>query len=519
MIRKFLRLFKITRVAIRYGLDEIAMSPFDKPRISKFLDTVFFWRELSTPRAVRLRLALEELGPIFVKFGQVLSTRSDLFPLDIVTELSKLQDRVPPFDSDLAIAMIEESLGAHPDELFARFERVPVASASIAQVHFAALKDGTQVAVKVLRPGMKKLIDEDVALMHIAANVINRLWADSKRLKIQEVVQEFDKYLHDELDLMREAANASQLRRNFAESRLLLVPEMYWDYCSSNVIVMERMHGIPVSQIDRLIEAGVDLKKLSSDGVEIFFTQVFRDGFFHADMHPGNILVSIEPETFGRYIALDFGIVGTLNDYDKDYLSQNFLAFFRRDYKRVAEAHIESGWAPKETRVDELEAAVRACCEPIFDRPLKDISFGQVLLRLFQTSRRFNVEVQPQLVLLQKTLLNIEGLGRQLDPDLDLWKTAKPYLERWMAEQVGWRGLIERLKAEAPRYSHIFPQLPRLAHQALTVAADRDVETKALLALLVAEQRHTNRLMSFFVFFVGAFVVGALAYQVYARVL
>jgi len=517
MIRKFLRLFKIVRVSVRYGLDEIAISGFDKPRISKFLDTVFFWRDLSTPRAVRLRRALEELGPIFVKFGQVLSTRSDLFPLDIVAELSKLQDRVPPFDSDLAIKMIEESLGAHPDELFARFERVPVASASIAQVHFAALKDGAQVAVKVLRPGMKKLIDEDVALMHIAANFINRVWADSKRLKIQEVVQEFDKYLHDELDLMREAANASQLRRNFADSKLLLVPEMYWDYCSSNVIVMERMHGIPVSQIDRLIEAGVDLKKLSSDGVEIFFTQVFRDGFFHADMHPGNILVSIEPESFGRYIALDFGIVGTLNDYDKDYLSQNFLAFFRRDYKRVAEAHIESGWAPKETRVDELEAAVRACCEPIFDRPLKDISFGQVLLRLFQTSRRFNVEVQPQLVLLQKTLLNIEGLGRQLDPDLDLWKTAKPYLERWMAEQVGWRGLVERLKAEAPRYSHIFPQLPRLAHQALTVAAERDVETRVLLAHLVAEQRHTNRLLSFFAFFVGSFVVGAVAYLAYAR--
>jgi len=517
MIRKFLRLFKIVRVSVQYGLDEIAISGFDKPRISKFLDTVFFWRDLSTPRAVRLRRALEELGPIFVKFGQVLSTRSDLFPLDIVAELSKLQDRVPPFDSDLAIRMIEESLGAHPDELFARFERVPVASASIAQVHFAALKDGTQVAVKVLRPGMKKLIDEDVALMHIAANFINRVWADSKRLKIQEVVQEFDKYLHDELDLMREAANASQLRRNFAESKLLLVPEMYWDYCSSNVIVMERMHGIPVSQIDRLIEAGVDLKKLSSDGVEIFFTQVFRDGFFHADMHPGNILVSIEPESFGRYIALDFGIVGTLNDYDKDYLSQNFLAFFRRDYKRVAEAHIESGWAPKETRVDELEAAVRACCEPIFDRPLKDISFGQVLLRLFQTSRRFNVEVQPQLVLLQKTLLNIEGLGRQLDPDLDLWKTAKPYLERWMAEQVGWRGLVERLKAEAPRYSHIFPQLPRLAHQALTVAAERDVDTKRLLAHLVEEQRHTNRLLSFFAFFVGSFVLGVVAYVAYAR--
>ncbi|MFP5393157.1 MAG: ubiquinone biosynthesis regulatory protein kinase UbiB, partial [Gammaproteobacteria bacterium] len=462
MILKFLRLLKILRVAVKYGLDEIVMSGLPVPRTAKLINTIIFWRNLTAPRGERLRRALEELGPIFVKFGQVLSTRRDLMPPDIANELALLQDRVPPFPTELAIAQITRSLHAHPDQLFGTFERTPVASASIAQVHFATLRDGTEVAVKVLRPGMKKLIDEDVALMHIAADWVSRIWADSKRLKPREVVAEFDKYLHDELDLMREAANASQLRRNFADSTLLMVPEMYWDYCSSSVIVMERMHGIPVSQIDRLEAEGIDLKKLSRDGVEIFFTQVFRDGFFHADMHPGNILVSVAPETFGRYIALDFGIVGTLNDFDKDYLSQNFLAFFRRDYKRVAEAHIESGWAPAETRVDELEAAVRACCEPIFDRPLKDISFGQILLRLFQTSRRFNVEVQPQLVLLQKTLLNIEGLGRQLDPDLDLWKTAKPYLERWMGEQVGWRGMWERLKEEAPRYNKIFPALPRL---------------------------------------------------------
>ncbi|WP_338770176.1 ubiquinone biosynthesis regulatory protein kinase UbiB [Massilia sp. METH4] len=517
MILKFVRLFKILRVIVKYGLDEIAISGFDKPGINRFFDTAFFWRNISTARAIRLRLALEELGPIFVKLGQVLSTRSDLIPPDIVAELSKLQDRVPPFDSELAMLQIERSLGAPPDQLFARFERVPVASASIAQVHFAALPDGTPVAVKVLRPGMKKLIDEDVALMNLAADVINRLWKDAHRLKMKEVVAEFDKYLHDELDLMREAANAAQLRRNFADSNLLMVPEMYWDYCSSDVITMERMSGIPVSQIDRLVEAGVDLKKLGSDGVEIFFTQVFRDGFFHADMHPGNILVSIDPATFGRYIALDFGIVGTLNDYDKDYLSQNFLAFFRRDYKRVAEAHIESGWAPKNTRVDELEAAVRACCEPIFDRPLKDISFGQILLRLFQTSRRFNVEVQPQLVLLQKTLLNIEGMGRVLDPDLDLWKTARPHLERWVSEQVGWRGLVDKLKAEAPRYSHILPQLPRLTHQALTAMSERDDTTNELLRRLTEEQRRTNRLLSFFVYFVGAFVAGAIGFQAWLR--
>ncbi|HEX7644295.1 MAG TPA: ubiquinone biosynthesis regulatory protein kinase UbiB [Burkholderiaceae bacterium] len=497
MILRFLRLFKIFRVAVLYGLDDIAMSNLAFPRAVWLIDKLTFWRDISAPRGQRLRMALEDLGPIFVKFGQVLSTRRDLMPPDIADELARLQDRVPPFDTEIAIAQIIKSLGAHPDQLFGSFEREPVASASIAQVHFATLKDGREVAVKVLRPGMKKSIEEDLALMRIAADWVERLWADGKRLKPKEVVAEFDKYLHDELDLMREAANGSQLRRNFAESDLLLVPEMFWDFCSSSVIVMERMRGIPISQTERLLAAGVDLKKLSRDGVEIFFTQVFRDGFFHADMHPGNILVSTEPATLGRYIALDFGIVGTLNDFDKDYLSQNFLAFFRRDYKRVAEAHIESGWAPKETRVDELESAVRACCEPIFDRPLKDISFGQVLLRLFQTSRRFNVEVQPQLVLLQKTLLNIEGLGRQLDPDLDLWKTAKPYLERWMSEQIGWRGFIESLKTEAPHYNRLLPQLPRLMHQALTRTGDKLVDEPAeLMKRLLEEQKRTNFLIS-----------------------
>ena len=517
MILKFLRLLKIFTVATRYGLDEIAMSGLHVPRTARLMNTMFFWRRITSPRAIRLRMALEELGPIFVKFGQVLSTRPDLMPPDIVAELSRLQDRVPPFPSELAVAQITRSLGTHPDELFAAFDHTPVASASIAQVHFATLKNGKEVAVKVLRPGMKTTIDEDLALMQMAASLIEKVWPDSRRLKPREVVGEFDKYLHDELDLMREAAQASQLRRNFAGSSLLMVPEMYWDYCSSSVIVMERMNGIPISQTERLVAAGVDLKKLSSDGVEIFFTQVFRDGFFHADMHPGNILVSVDEASFGRYIALDFGIVGTLNDFDKDYLSQNFLAFFRRDYKRVAEAHIESGWAPKNTRVDELEAAVRACCEPIFDRPLKDISFGQILLRLFQTSRRFNVEVQPQLVLLQKTLLNIEGMGRQLDPELDLWKTAKPHLERWVSEQVGWRGLIERLKAEAPRYSHILPALPRLTQQALIALSDRDPHTGDLLRQLAEEQRRTNRLLTFFVYFVGTFVVGAVAFQAWMR--
>jgi ubiquinone biosynthesis protein len=511
---RLLRLFKIIRVAIRYGLDDIAISSLTRPGIAKLIAALIFWRDISAPRGVRLRRALEELGPIFVKFGQLLSTRRDLMPPDIANELARLQDRVPPFDTEIAIAQIRKSLGAHPDDLFAAFERTPVASASIAQVHFARLKNGAEVAVKVLRPGVKKSIENDIALMRIAAGWVERLWADGRRLRPREVVAEFDKYLHDELDLMREAANASQLRRNFSGSDLLLVPEMHWDYCSTSVIVMERMQGIPISQIERLIEEGVDLKKLSRDGVEIFFTQVFRDGFFHADMHPGNILVSVDPATFGRYIALDFGIVGTLTDFDKDYLSQNFLAFFRRDYKRVAEAHIESGWAPKHTRVDELESAVRACCEPIFDRPLRDISFGQVLLRLFQTSRRFNIEVQPQLVLLQKTLLNIEGLGRQLDPDLDLWKTAKPHLERWMEEQLGWRGLLMHFKEEAPHYNKVIPQLPRLLHDALSKkAAELTEKDSEALQQLLAELRRTNRLLNLMIYFGGGLVGGILLVQ------
>ena len=483
MMLKFMRVLKILRVALRYGLDEIVISGLAIPRSVRIMDRLLFWRDLSAPRGERLRLALEELGPIFVKFGQVLSTRRDLMPMDIADELAHLQDRVPSFSPDVAIAQIIKSLGAHPDELFARFDREPVASASIAQVHFAQLHNGREVAVKVLRPDIKRSIDDDVALMHIVANLIERLWADGKRLKPKEVVAEFDKYLHDELDLMREAANGSQLRRNFVNSELLIVPEMFWDFCSTSVITMERMNGIPISQTERLIAAGIDLKKLSRDGVEIFFTQVFRDGFFHADMHPGNILVSTDPATLGRYIALDFGIVGTLTDFDKDYLAQNFLAFFRRDYKRVAEAHIESGWAPKDTRVDELESAVRACCEPIFDRPLSEISFGQVLLRLFQTARRFNMEVQPQLVLLQKTLLNIEGLGRQLYPDLDLWSTAKPYLENWMRERHKPQRLLQQAQQQLEKLPHL-AQILRNRIEAPAIVAAPQPRTRPLALLL-----------------------------------
>ena len=440
-ILRLFRLFRIARVVYLYGLDRMILDN-EKVfgvwgRIAWSLQKLLFWRDLSTPRGQRLREALEELGPIFVKFGQMLSTRRDLVPVDLADELARLQDQVPPFASALAISELEAAYGKSVDQVFLTFSPEPVASASVAQVHFATLPDGREVAVKILRPGIRRIIDHDMALLEIAAIWLEKLWADARRLKPKEVVAEFDKYLHDELDLMREAANCSQLRRNFADSPLLIVPEVYWDWCTQNVMVMERMHGLPISQTGALQEAGVDIPRLARAGVEIFFTQVFRDGFFHADMHPGNIFVATDGAAKGRYIALDFGIVGTLTDTDKNYLAQNFLAFFRRDYKRVAEVHVESGWAPKTTRIDEFESAIRAVCEPIFDRPLKDISFGRVLLRLFQTSRRFNVEIQPQLVLLQKTLLNIEGLGRQLDPDLDLWKNRQA-LSGALDERANW---------------------------------------------------------------------------------
>jgi ubiquinone biosynthesis protein len=502
---RIFRLDKIVRVGLRHGLDQMILEHEPSGRLARLVGAVFFWRDLSTPAAMRLRLALEELGPIFVKFGQVLSTRRDLLPPDLADELAKLQDQVPPFPSDLAVAELERVYGkpvTGEGGVFATFEREPVASASVAQVHFATLPDGREVAVKILRPGIGPVIEHDIALLDTLAGLLENLWSDGKRLKPREVVAEFAKYLHHELDLMREAANCSQLRRNFKDSPLLLVPEVYWDWCATSVMVMERMSGTPISQIDKLRADGVDLKRLSRAGVEIFFTQVFRDGFFHADMHPGNILVAPDGPHFGKYVALDFGIVGTLNEVDKNYLAINFLAFFHRDYHRVATAHIESGWAPKDTRVDELEAAVRAVCEPIFDRPLKDISFGKILLRLFQTSRRFNVEIQPQLVMLQKTLLNIEGLGRQLDPELDLWQTAKPFLERWMAEQVGWRGVLAQLKHEAPYWSKTLPQLPRLIYQALAAPPQADLREE-LARIAEAQRRHNRWLMAGAVILLG----------------
>ena len=499
-----LRLLKILWVIYRFGLDEFLLGHERVRGLLIISRALFFWRNLSEPRAVRLRRALEKLGPIFVKFGQVLSTRRDLLPADIADQLAGLQDRVPPFSSELVMATLERAYGRPASEVFREFDREAVASASVAQVHLAVLHDGHDAAVKVLRPGIKPVIERDIALLRTAAGMVETLFAEGRRLKPREVVAEFEKTIHDELDLIREASNASQLRRNFLGSPLLIVPEVYWDYCHPEVMVMERMQGLPISQVAAIRRQGTDIPTLARHGVEIFFTQVFRDGFFHADMHPGNIMVAPD----GRYIALDFGIMGSLNDADKSYLAQNFIAFFRRDYKRVAEAHVEAGWVPKGTRIDEFESAIRAVCEPIFDRSLKDISFGKVLLRLFQTSRRFNMEVQPQLVLLQKTLLNVEGLGRDLDPDLDLWKTAKPFLETWMAEQVGWQGFLKRLRNEAPYWARVLPELPRQLHRVVTEnqTAGQHRGLEELRAELARQRR--------WLILLGAAAVGLLVWQI-----
>jgi ubiquinone biosynthesis protein len=489
-LRRLARLLRILAIGLRFGLHEFLPAYSGRRRAL---------------RGQRLRQALETLGPIYVKFGQVLSTRRDLVPLDIADELARLQDRVPPFPSQLAVAQIELALGTKLEEVFSAFEREPVASASIAQVHLARLHDGEEVAVKVLRPGVEAAVARDLALLDTAAGLAERLWPDGRRLRPREVVAEFARHLDEELDLMVEAANASQLRRNFEHSRLLVVPRVHWALCSQRVMVMERMHGIPISQVEAIRSQGIDIPALARAGVEIFFTQVFRDGFFHADMHPGNILVSTQGETRGRYIALDFGIMGTLTESDKNYLAQNFLAFFNRDYRRVAQAHLDAGWVAPETRVDAFEAAIRAVCEPVFSRPLKDIYFGKLLLRLFQTSRRFNVAIQPQLVMLQKTLLNIEGLGRELDPELDLWRTAKPFLERWMQEQVGWRGLVRSLRHEAPYWAGTLPQLPRLLHRAL--AEDRLGALRETLGRLAAQNRRRNHLLTGLLIIAGLAVV------------
>ncbi len=471
-VRESLRVAHIAWVLVRHGLDEFILAAhlFRPIRFFRFLSP-FYWGS-KPPRAVRIRRALEDLGPIYVKFGQILSTRRDLLPDDIALELAKLQDQVPPFPGEQARSIVEKALGEPVGKLFAEFDTQPLASASIAQVHAATLHEGQKVIVKVVRPNIEKTIQRDIDLLFTIARLARRYSRDARRLRPVEVVEEYNKTIHDELDLQREAANAAQLRRNFVDGRLLYVPEIYWDFTRQNVMVQERIYGTPVDQVDELIAHGVDLKALGERGVEIFFTQVFRDNFFHADMHPGNIFV--RPD--GTYIGVDFGIMGTLTTADQRYLAENLLAFFHRDYRKVAELHVESGWVPRDTRVEEFESAIRTVSEPIWEKPISEISFGHFLLRLFQTARRFNMEVQPQLVLLQKTLLNIEGLGRMLYPQLDLWSTAKPYMERWMSEQVGPRAFLRRVKDTLPQISEDLPEVPLLAHRVLRKAVDGELE-------------------------------------------
>ena len=492
-LRVLARLLKIQRALVRHRLDEfVRATHLYRPLRYLYYVSPWTWfqRGVGGTRGARLRLALEELGPIFVKFGQALSTRRDLLPVDIADELAKLQDRVPPFPGDVAVAMIEKTFGRPLAEIFGSFEPSPLAAASIAQVHAATLKNGDEVVVKVLRPGMREVIDLDLEVLDTLAKLADEYWIEARPVRPIEVVREYRKTVTDELDLLREAGNAAQLKRNFAGSSLLYVPQIHWDYCRQSVMVMERIHGIIVSRVEELRARGADIAKLAENGVEIFFTQVFRHNFFHADMHPGNIFVQIDDPQNPRYAAVDFGIVGTLQPRDQHYLAENFMAFFNRDYRRIAQLHIESGWVPKATRVDELESAVRTVCEPIYNKPLKEISFAQVLLRLFETARRFDMQVQPQLILLQKTLFNIEGLGRQLYPELDLWKTAQPVLREWMKERVSLRTIFKEIRTHLPDALLTLRQIPQIAQTSVREAAEgKGSSVDRELAGLRAEMR------------------------------
>ena len=498
-VRQGMRVVHIAWVLAKHGLDEFILAAhlFRPIRFFRYLSPFYWLQKGQRPgHGVRIRRTLEDLGPIYIKFGQILSTRRDLLPDDIAEELVKLQDNVPPFPAEQSRAIVEKALGGPVEDIFARFETTPMASASIAQVHAATLHSGEEVVVKVVRPGIEKAIRKDVDLMYTLARLAQKYSKEARRLRPVEVVEEYEKTIFDELDLMREAANASQLRRNFENSEMLYIPRVYWDYCRNNVMVMERVYGTPVDEVETLKAQGVSMALLGERGVEIFFTQVFRDNFFHADMHPGNIFV----EPSGRYISVDFGIMGTLTTEDQRYLAENLLAFFHRDYRRVAELHVESGWVPEGTRVEEFEAAIRTVSEPIWEKPLADISFGHFLLRLFQTARRFDMEVQPQLVLLQKTLLNIEGLGRMLYPELDLWATAKPFMEKWLSEQVGPKAFLRRMKEALPQASEQLPEIPRLAYRVLKNAEEgklrlnwQSEELSALRREMKQEQRRTRQ--------------------------
>jgi ubiquinone biosynthesis protein len=474
-LRVISRLLQIQRVLVRHGLDEIILAThlFRPLRFAFYLSpATWFHRERGGTRAERLRLALEELGPIFMKFGQTLSTRRDLLPRDIADELEKLQDRVPPFTGAQAQQIVAAAYERPLTEVFARFDAEPLAAATIAQVHTAQLKDGKEVVVKIVRPGIRALIERDIEVMFALAQLAHRYSPQAHRLRPVELVREYRNTILDELDLMREAGNAAQLRRNFADSRLLYVPQVYWDYCRKNVMVMERLHGVLINDVPELQRRGANIKRLAENGVEIFFTQAFRHNFFHADMHPGNIFVLLDDPQQPRYAAVDFGIVGTLDPRDQHYLAENFLAFFDHDYRRIAQLHIDAGWIPAHVRVDELESAVRTVCEPIANKPLREISFGQVLISLFEAAQRFDAQMQPQLMLIQKTLLQIEGVGRQLYPDLDLWETAQPLLRQWMHERYSVRAMLKEARTQLPGLLDSLRTLPQLAQQAIQRAAD-----------------------------------------------
>lgn len=477
--QKLRRIIRIVWVICRYRLDDFIPSSA-LPLALRILLILAPWHFFPRPKlhgSERLRLALEELGPIFIKFGQLLSTRKDLLTDAYAAELKKLQDQVPPFDQKTSVALIEKGLKRPICEVFSRFDNEVMASASIAQVHSAQLPNGQEVIIKVIRPSIEKTIRQDISLMKLMAYALENYWSEGKRLKPRQIVADYERTIFDELDLQREAANASQLRRNFLDSELIYIPEVYWDYCNEHILVMERIYGIPVADVEALKANNTNLQVLAERGVEIFFTQVFRDSFFHADMHPGNIFVSRQNPESPQYIAVDFGIVGMLSEEDQNYLARNLLAFFNRDYREVAQLHVNSGWVPADTHVEEFEAAIRTVCEPIFERPLSEISFGQFLLRLFQTARRFNMEVQPQLVLLQKTLINIEGLGRQLYPELDLWSTAKPFLEKWMRDRLAPPGVFKRIRSQIPDIVQQSPELPKLIYE--TMDSIRKLERSA----------------------------------------
>jgi ubiquinone biosynthesis protein len=512
-MRHLFRLISINFTLARFGLDQVVLSMhFFRPLYLLGAINPFNWfRGKDLSEAERLRLCIESLGPIFIKFGQLMATRRDLFGDEITNELEKLLDRVPPFPWPEARDIVEQQLGMSLQQAFLTFDEKEIASASIAQVYGAQLLDGQEVVVKIVRPGIERKIRQDIEVLMLLARMADRYWDEAKRVKPIQIVREFETTILNELDLVREAANANQLRRNFEGSPDLYVPYVHWDYCRSKVMVMERISGIAVSDIKQLQAQGINLEVLSRKGVEIFFTQVFRHNYFHADMHPGNIFVATDNAEDPQYIAVDFGIMGSLSVSDQRYLAENFGAFFNRDYRRVAELHVDSGWVDRDTRIDEFEATIRSVCEPMFQRPLAEISFGQLLLRLFQTARAFNMEIQPQLLLLEKTFLHIEGIGRQLYPQLDLWDTAKPFIERWLSEQLGIRALVRGMKKNLPYIAEHLPDLPELAFKALDRIANEELRVElrsTQLDALKQEIRSANR-RSIRAIIGGSFVISA----------